>query len=315
VITSHRELPDLLEQVLPAVVHIAVETVGEKSSGSGFFVARADEDTKKSLVITNAHVVEEGSSHTVTFYDDTQHEGKIRGMDMSTDVAILEIPDPPLHKLHLRPSAEVRLGEPVIAIGSPYGLEATVTTGVVSGLDRTMPAPDDMPIDGMIQTDALINPGNSGGPLIGFDGLVIGVNDQIRLDPNFGTPTGIGFAIPGDTVKMVYEQISDSSDGRVRRATIGAVISLRQFTAEERHRWQQKAGAVIIADPGSSTPAQRAKLRRGDVIVRFDGELVDSPGDVFRMLDSSRIGKDCPLLFIREGESHETKVVPSERKP
>jgi serine protease Do len=214
--------------------------------------------------------------------------------------------------LELRAVRDVRIGEPVIALGSPYGLSGTVTLGIVSGLDRTMPAPNGIPIDNMVQTDALINPGNSGGPLVGFDGAVVGVNDQTIIMPGTGA-TGLGFAVPADTVRSVYEEICATGLPYVRRASLGVSTGLRAFTGEERARWGQHAGALIVADPRAGGPAAAAGLRRGDVIVAFDGEPVDEPGALYRLLDRDSIGRTCPLVAVRDGRRIEISVVPGER--
>lgn len=307
-------LPELVQAVLPAVVSIDVRGPAVSGNGSGFAIAPRPEDSAVCVLVTDQHVVAGAETWTVRFYDDTEHDARIRVVDVSTDVAILEVDAPPLATLAFRPLREVRVGEPVIAVGSPYGLAGTVTSGIVSGLDRTMYAPNGIPIDNMIQTDALINPGNSGGPLIGLDGLVIGINDQIRLDERFGLPSGLGFAIPGDTVQSVYAEICETGEARIRRATIGARTQLRAFTPEERRRWGQKAGALLVDEPLEGTPSRAAGLARADVVVELDGNVVDEPGDLYRLLDRRRIGKKCPIVFIRSGAKATATIVPQERQ-
>jgi serine protease Do len=307
-------LPELVQTVLPAVVSIDVRGPQGSGTGSGFAIPRRPDDDAPCVVVTEQHVLAGAETWTVRFYDDTEHEARIRVVDASTDVAILEVDQPPLATLDFRPLREVRVGEAVIAVGSPYGLAGTVTSGIVSALDRTLFSPNGIPIDNMIQTDALINPGNSGGPLIGLDGLVVGVNDQVRLDDRLGLPSGLGFAIPGDTVQAVYAEISATGDSRIRRATLGARTQLRSFTPDERNRWSQKAGALLVDEPLAGTPAQEAGLLRGDVVVELDGNVVDEPGDLYRLLDRSRIGKACAIAFLRQGERLTATITPRERQ-
>jgi serine protease Do len=307
-------LPDLVQAVLPAVVSIDVHGPDVSGNGSGFAIVPRHDDSAVCVLVTDQHVVAGAETLAVRFYDDSEHDARVRVVDVSTDVAILEVDAPPLATLAFRPLREVRVGEPVIAVGSPYGLAGTVTSGIVSGLDRTMYAPNGIPIDNMIQTDALINPGNSGGPLIGLDGLVVGINDQIRLDERFGLPSGLGFAIPGDTVQSVYAEICETGEGRIRRATIGARTQLRTFTLDERKLWGQKAGALLVDEPLEASPARAAGLARGDVVVELDGNVVDEPGDLYRLLDRGRIGKECPLAYIRGGAKATATIVPQERQ-
>ena len=307
-------LPALVQAVLPAVVSIDVRGAAELTNGSGFTIAPRPDDAAACVIVTDQHVVAGSETTSVRFYDDTEHDARVRLVDVSTDLAILEVDQPALATLEFRPLRDVRVGEPVIAVGSPYGLAGTVTSGIVSGLDRTMYAPNGIPIDNMIQTDALINPGNSGGPLIGLDGRVVGVNDQIRLDDRFGLPSGLGFAIPGDTVQSVYAEICETKEGRIRRATIGARTQLRSFTPEERGRWGQKAGALVVDEPLDGTPALAAGLARGDVVVELDGQVVDEPGDLYRLLDRTRIGKACTIAFVRQGERVTATILPQARQ-
>lgn len=304
-------LPDLVERVRPAVVHVEASGGETDGGGSGFAIAsRADDDP--CVIVTVAHVVRDASRVNVRFYDDTEHRAEVRLRDESTDLAFLRVPSVPIRTLELRPLAEVRLGELVMAIGSPYGLEGSITLGIVSGLDRTMPAPNRVPIDNMIQTDALINPGNSGGPLIGLDGLVVGVNAQSGVGPEPGS-SGLAFAIPGETVRLLHDEICETGQDRVVRATLAASTTLRPFTFEERERWRQRAGALVVHDPQPGTPAEAAGLRRGDVIVSFDGCVVDEPGDLYRLLDRRAIGRKSAVEYIRDGERLEASVVPRER--
>ena len=301
-------LPDLIEQVRVAVVEVRVSGERGSGNGSGFAIAPAAGDRIAGVIITNTHVVEGATTHTVRFQDGSENDATVRLEDASTDVAILSLASPAPAVLDLRPLAEVRVGEPVIAIGSPYGFDGTVTTGVVSGLNRTMPAPNGIPIDNMIQTDALINPGNSGGPLIGLDGRVVGVNDQVRVNDVLQGSSGLGFAIPSDTVAALYREICDTGEPRIKRSSIGANLRLQYVQGGP-----QKSGAIVVDEPAEGSPAAAAGLERGDVILAFDGQTVGAPGTIFRLLDRSRIGKDCTIEFLRDGAQQSATIVPRER--
>jgi serine protease Do len=165
----------------------------------------------------------------------------------------------------------------------------------------------------MIQTDALINPGNSGGPLIGLDGRVVGVSAQGVVGEH-PAPGGLGFAVPGETVRLLYDEICETGQDRVVRATLAASTTLRPFTFEERERWGQRAGALVVSDPRPGTPAAIVGLRRGDVIVSFNGCVVDEPGDLYRLLDRQAIGRESELGLIRDGQRCSVSVTPRERE-
>jgi S1-C subfamily serine protease len=306
------DLPDLISELMPAVVHVDVLASDGPGNGSGFAIRASDRDEGKGIIVTNAHVVADASDVSVRLYDERQFDATVRISDASTDLALLEIDEPPLAVLKSRALTDVRVGEQVIAIGSPYGMVGTVTIGIVSGLDRTMPGLNGIPLDNMIQTDALVNPGNSGGPLIGTDGRVIGVNDQIRFN-EWGGSSGLGFALPIGMAETIYDEICETGASSIRRATIGARIQLRSFTEPERQQWGQKGGAIVLDAPHEGMSAELAGIQRGDVITIFDGEVVQRPGDLYRLLDRSRIDKSCSLEFLRDGERHETTIVPVER--
>jgi S1-C subfamily serine protease len=306
-------LPDLIEQVAVAVVDVRVSGGAGTGNGSGFAIEQATNDKDAGVIVTNAHVVAGGDTYAVRFHDGSECEAEVRLDDPSTDVALLRISDQSPAYLPLRPLAQVRVGEPVIAIGSPYGLDGTVTSGIVSGLNRTMPAPNGIPIDNMIQTDALVNPGNSGGPLIGLDGLVVGVNDQVRVNNVLQGSSGLGFAIPSDTVLAVYSEICETGGSAIRRAAIGANLRLQFISPEQQPALRQRTGALVVDDPLADSPAGTAGLRRGDVIVALDGVAVTAPGAIFRLLDRTRIDKQCDVQFLRDGSTRTAAIVPGER--
>jgi S1-C subfamily serine protease len=306
------KIPDLVEQIRPAVIHVQFEREDGGGNGSGFMIEPLPKDPAEGIVVTNAHVAKGASRLTVRLLDGYEAEAAVRVCDDSTDLALLSIGVSAGRELELRPLASVRVGEPVIAVGSPYGMEGTVTAGIVSGLDRTMPAPNRVPIENMIQTDALINPGNSGGPLIGADGRVIGVNDQTIIGPETGA-SGLGFAIPSDTVRLVYEEIIETGNAFVIRATIAMRTTLRPFSYEERKRFGQKAGAVVVSVPGAEGPAAAAGIRKGDIVVSFNGRLVEEPGALYSELNRKVIGVPCVIEYIRDRARHSGSVVPKQR--
>jgi S1-C subfamily serine protease len=308
------QLPDLISKALPAVVQIDIVGPEGPGNGSGFAIKPEAADGGGGVIVTNAHVVKDASKITVRFHDDRVLLASVRISDESTDIALLRIEEQPIAVLDTRPLAKVRIGESVVAIGSPYGESGTVTSGIVSGLDRTVSGPNGMPIDNMIETDALMNPGNSGGPLVGTDGRVIAVNSQVRRDAALGGSSGLGFAVPVETAVWVYSEVCETGESTVQRSTIGARINRRAFTDEECNRWGQRTGAVLVDTPHDSTPAAAAGLKRGDVIVAFDAHAVDEPGDIYRLLNRSRIGASCEVTFLRDGEKKTTTVVPALRR-
>ena len=313
--TKLEDLPSLIERVRAAVVYVAVKGERGVGNGSGFAIEPLANDGAAGVVITNMHVVDGCTTCSVLFDDEGGLDlpAQVRATDPSTDVAILELAVRAPQTLGLRALAEVRVGEPVMAIGSPFGLAGTVTTGIVSALGRTMPAPNGIPIDNMVQTDALINPGNSGGPLIGLDGRVLGVNDQVRVNDVLHGSSGLGFAIPADTVLNVYREICATGERFVRRASIGVRLQYAAFSGEQKRLWGQRGGAIVIDEPESTSPAAKAGLHRNDIVIELDGERVFEPAAMFRLLDRSRIDRDCAISFVRDGSRLEACVRPRPR--
>jgi serine protease Do len=308
------QLPDLVDAVRAAVVYVGVTGPASSGNGSGFAIDANPNDTTVAVVVTNSHVVAGGEKFKVLLEDGSEFDASVRLSDPVTDIALLDLPGRLGGTLDLRPLADVRIGEPVMAIGSPFGLTGTVTTGIVSGLNRLGSSPSGIPIDNMIQTDALINPGNSGGPLIGLDGRVLGVNTEVRRNADLTGSSGLGFAVPADTVRALYDEICETGENKIRRGSIGVRLQFRSFQGAERSKWAQKGGAVLIDDPLADTPALAAGLRRGDVIVRFDGKAVQEPGAMVRLLNRASIGRACKLAYLRENEFYEIEVTPRPRK-
>jgi putative serine protease PepD len=308
---------EIYERSAAGVVDIEVAGGGggfgqTEGEGSGFVL---DEEGS---IVTNAHVVEGASTITVIFSDGQQAPATVVGVDASTDVAILDVdvPAEELTALPLGSSAEVEVGDPVVAIGSPFGLAGTVTSGIVSALDRTVDAPNGYPISGAIQTDAAINPGNSGGPLLDAAGEVIGVNAQIRS--NSGGNDGVGFAIPIDTVRQVAEQLVAGEE--VQHAYLGVSLATVDSTAAEALGIPEGAQIVSVQD---GSPAAEAGLRAGtqnagvggetftrdgDVITAVDGTPVSSADDLGTAIAAHEPGDTVTLTVFRDGSSTSVEV-------
>jgi S1-C subfamily serine protease len=290
------DVADIYQQVSPGVVFVSARGGdgslpfqgpggGQAASGSGFLIS------KDGYIVTNDHVVEGASQFAVRFGEDGKAiQAKLVGRDPSTDVAVLKIDAGAMPKdakpLTLGDSSNLRPGVPAIAIGSPFGLEGTVTTGIVSSLGRTIEAPNGFPIANAIQTDAAINPGNSGGPLLDGNGRVIGVNSQIKSGS--GSNSGVGFAVPVSTIKFVVPQIQ--TGGKVVRAYLGV----------SNGDTQDLSGAVI-GQVLPNGPAQRAGLQRGDKITDIDGRSVRSSDDVSAAVAARKPGEKAKVTVIRGG--------------
>jgi S1-C subfamily serine protease len=277
------DISALYKRVSAGVVFVQA---GQTGSGSGWIY------DDEGHIVTNDHVVENANSFLVRIGVDTKPiQAKLMGKDPSSDLAVLKV-DPGavqggLKPLELGDSNALEPGDQAIAIGSPFGLEGTVTTGIVSSLGRTIEAPNNFPIANAIQTDAAINPGNSGGPLLDGNGRVIGVNSQIRSTT--GTSNGLGFAVPVSTVKFVVPQIKDG--GKVERAYLG----ISNGTPQDR------SGAVIQSvAPGG--PAASAGLQPNDKIVDIDGREVQSSEDVSAAVDARKPGEQAKVTVIRGGD-------------
>jgi serine protease Do len=307
------DLPDLVEAVRAAVVFVGVKGLEGTGNGSGFAIAPNAEDKAAAVIVTNSHVVEGCEECKVLLEDGNEFDATVRLSDRTTDIALLGLPAALGSTLDLRSLADVRIGEPVVAIGSPFGLTGTVTTGIVSGLNRTMPSPSGIPIDNMIQTDALINPGNSGGPLLGLDGRVLGVNDQVRVNTALFGSSGLGFAVPAETARALYDEICETGENAIRRGSIGVRLQFRAFHGRDRSRWGQKGGAIVTDEPLAASPASSAGLHRGDVIVRFDGQPVQEPGAMVRLLNRGSIGRACKIAYVRDDTLHEIEIIPKAR--
>jgi S1-C subfamily serine protease len=330
---------DIYRRDAPGVVFIRAQTVQRSSTpfdlggqpqsvstGSGFVV------DDEGYILTNAHVVSGSTDVRVSFSDKRTRNARIVGRDESTDLALLKI-DPAglqLRPLPLGDSKTVQVGDPTVAIGNPFGLDRTLTTGVVSALQRRISAPNGFGIDNVIQTDAAINPGNSGGPLIDAAGRVIGINSQIATGGGAaggGGSVGIGFAVPINTAKEVIPQIK--REGRVQRAYFGVSgIGIDQSLAPLN--LSAKSGVLVQeateggpaddagirgGDPGSQATVDGSQIRLGgDVITKFDGKPVDSMDDVVAAVDAHKPGDRVKVEILRDGKA-QTLEVTLENRP
>ena len=279
---------------LPSVVTVKIRTASASGNGSGFVIDRAGH------ILTNNHVVSGATGPgeiTVEFVDGTSVAARIVGRDSSYDLAVLAVDKTDVTPLEWGRSSDVVVGDGVIAVGAPLGLEATVTSGIVSALNRPVVATggDDMSFINAIQTDAAINPGNSGGPLLDMSGRVIGINSAIARDPgstsSSGGSIGVGFAIPSDQAAKTAQQLI--ATGKAEHPIIGVKLDT-QFTGE----------GARIADPGGVTPgsaADTAGLRDGDVIVRFEGKKVPGSNQLVVAIRAKSVGDTVHLTVERAG--------------
>lgn len=280
--------------------------------GSGFVF-----DTSGHIV-TNQHVVDGAGTISVRFWNGATYAAKVVGTDPSTDLAVIRVEAPTtlLSPLALGDSGAAEIGDGVVAIGSPFGLEGTVTFGIVSALHRQMTAPNNFSINDTIQTDAAINHGNSGGPLLDLQAKVIGVNAQIKSDS--GGNEGVGFAIPSNTVSAIAEQLI--ATGSVEHAYLG--VSLETIPASVASELGVPAG-VAVAEVRPGTPAARAGLKAatgssavagqqyptgGDVITAVDGKAVTSAAEMQSAIDAHRPGDDVSVTYVRGGKSHTVTI-------
>ena len=310
----------------PGVVFISAEVTTEQDSpfglpqeqrgqatGSGFVI------DEQGHVLTNAHVVEGASKIEVAFGDNNSVDAKLLGSDASTDVALLKVKASRkvLEPLSLGDSSKLEVGDAVVAIGNPFGLDRTVTTGIVSALQRKLKAPNGFTIDNVIQTDAAINPGNSGGPLLDSLGRVIGINSQIATGGGGGS-VGIGFAVPINTAKKISDQLKEK--GRVEHAFLGITgVSITKSMAENLNLptnqgvlVQRATGPAAKAGvKGGDTQVQiggATLLLGGDVVISIDGKQVKSMDDVIGVVNSKKPGDEVTLELRRGEQKRSAKV-------
>jgi S1-C subfamily serine protease len=305
-----RAVTSTVERISPSVVNIEVHQAagstrsGEprerRGGGSGFVF------TPDGLILTNSHVVHDARRIEVTLADGRRMPASAIGDDPASDLAVVRVDEPGLTAAALGDSQQLRVGQLVVAIGNPYGFQSTVTAGVVSALGRSLRSYSGRLIDDVIQTDAALNPGNSGGPLVDSAGRVVGVNTATILPAQ-----GICFAIGINTAKFVASRLL--RDGRIRRSYIG--VSAQTVPVHRRvvrfYDLAKESGALVLSVEENS-PAKRAGLRDGDIIVALEGHAVAGVDDLHRVLTDVRVGVSSALTVLRRTEKLELKIVPEE---
>ena len=269
----------------------------QQGLGSGFII------DPEGYILTNNHVIDGADEIKVKTYSDTEYDAEVVGTDPKTDLALLKIKPQngdSLHAARLGDSDELNVGEWVIAIGNPFGLQATVTAGIVSAKWRKIGA---SPYEDFIQTDASINPGNSGGPLFNLRGQVVGVNSMI-YSPSGGN-VGIGFAIPINLAENIVSQLRDT--GRVVRGWLGVVVQTVTPELAQSFGLEDGRGA-LIADVAPDGPADKAGLKSGDIIVRFNGKPISEMSDLPMLVAQTPVGKKSNIVVLRDGKKRTIKV-------
>jgi serine protease Do len=268
-----------------------------RSLGSGFLIS------PDGYIVTNSHVVRGATDINVTLWDGRTFKAKIVGIDDATDIAVLKIDATDLPYLKFGDSNELRVGDWVIAIGNPFGLGHTVTVGVVSAKGRSLGITR---YEDFIQTDAAINPGNSGGPLINIKGEVVGINTAILNPSGMSVNAGIGFAIPSSLAKDIVPTLI--AKGKVERAWLGVYI--QEVTPEiAKQLGLKEAKGALVSDVVPGSPADKVGIKRGDVIIEFDGKKVESWRQLPIMVSLSPVNKKAKLKIIRDGKELEFEVV------
>lgn len=264
----------------------------ERSLGTGFIIS------EDGYILTNDHVVDGADEIKVKLADGRVFSGTVRGLDQKLDLALVKIEaGKQLPVAKLGDSDKLRIGEWVMAIGNPFGLEQTVTVGIVSAKGRVIGAG---PYDDFIQTDASINPGNSGGPLFNVRGEVVGINTAIVPGGQ-----GIGFAIPVNMARQIVDQLRE--DGKVTRGYLGVVVQPLSEELAQSFGLDRPHGA-LVSEVVKDSPAERAGIKRGDVILRFGGQAIDERNDLPKIVASSKVGKTVDVLVFRDGRERELKV-------
>src|SRR5919202_292397 len=291
-----------VERVAPSVVKLDVRHRFGGGSGSGFVF------TPDGLILTNSHVVHRATAIEVTFADASRTRADLVVQDPDTDLAVVRVHHPGLVPAQLGDSQELKPGQVVIAIGNPLGFQATVTTGVVSALGRSLRARSGRLMDDIIQTDAALNPGNSGGPLVNTRGEVVGVNTAVIQGAQ-----GLAFAVAINTAKFVAGRLI--RDGRIRRGWIG--VAGQNVTLHRRlvraYGLSADSG-VLVAAVEPHSPGPRAGLQERDIIVGLGNRSVSGVDDLHRLLVDEGIGVRPPLVVIRGTERRDLAIVPEEQR-
>jgi putative serine protease PepD len=284
------------KRVKDAVVEVHTSTGGQstpfggqtpgEATGSGFVI---DEEGH---IVTNQHVVDGAQSVRVQFSDGTEVDAEIVGTDPSTDIAVLDVdrPSSELTPLRFASTGSLEVGDSVAVVGSPFGLEGTLTTGVISGVGREIQSPNGFTIENAVQTDAALNHGNSGGPVLDTEGRVVGVAAQIRSDS--GGSDGVGYAVPGDTAQRVARALIQ--DGKVEHAYLGVSLG--------------DDGAAKVLDVRAGSPAAQAGLRTNDVVVAVDGNSIETGDELRSAIDAKKSGDEIQLKIRRGGSERDLTV-------
>ncbi|MBA7699166.1 Periplasmic pH-dependent serine endoprotease DegQ [subsurface metagenome] len=283
---------EVVEEITPSVVNIRVKVRQRDFFGDEYLAEGLGSGvifTKDGYIITNNHVAGSAEKLLVTLYDGTEYPAELVGADKNTDVAVIKIEADNLKAASFTSIDNVKVGDLVIAVGSPFGLRQTVTMGVISakGRDITL-SPETLPMVNLIQTDAAINQGNSGGPLVNSVGQVIGINTLI-FSPS-GASAGIGFAIPSDTIVNIAEQIIKYGEARI------------PFIGVEMGENRTDIVGVYIENAMEGYPAVEAGIKSGDIITEFDGAVVQTPFELFAQILRLNVGDIVELEVYRDGE-------------
>lgn len=296
-----------VDKVKNAVVKIDNYSVirdRERISGSGSgFVFSSD-----GLILTNAHVIANAEKLNVSLLDGEEYTGDVTGIDRDTDIAIIKIFGAGYTPARLGSSGDLKIGQLVIAIGNPYGYQHSVSAGVLSGVGRTMRTPDGHLIDNILQSDAAMNPGNSGGPMIDTQGEVIGINTAI-----IPSAQGLSFSIGIDTVKEIARYLI--RDGKVIKAYLGLIVHEVDINPRIKnfHRLNSKKG-LLIAGVENSSPAYRANLHEGDIIIEFDGGTIAGSGDLTKhLVGGALISRQTGIKILRQTKMIDLEIIPVER--
>ena len=319
------------QRVSPSVVHITstvlkrgffFEVIPQRGTGSGIVVSR------DGYVLTNNHVIENAEQIEVTLSNGEKYEAELVGSDPANDIAVIKILNPPedLPVAPLGDSSNLRVGEFVIAIGNPFGLDRTATLGIISSLNRSIKSEKGYIMHGLIQTDASINPGNSGGPLVNLAGEVIGINTAILTTS--GGSIGIGFAIPINRAKAIMQEMIRKDREIERRPWLGiSGITITEELASALNLPVKEGAMIVEVVPGS--PADKAGLHAGevqiiyrgyvltiggDIIIAIDGEKVDSMEKLVDIISRKKVGQEIEITFIRGGEVMKTRAKLGGRK-
>jgi putative serine protease PepD len=295
----------------PGVVDIIVTSQSQGQNQGGFFGGGGGSQQtqgegagvvydSKGDILTDEHVVSGATSVKVNFQNGKSYSARVLGTDPSTDVGVIRVdaPSSELHPITLAKSSDAQVGDPVVAIGSPFSLPETTTTGIVSQTGRSITAPNNYTIPNAIQTDAAINPGNSGGPLLDATGHVLGLNDQIETNNQTpggeGSSSGVGFAIPSDTVAKVASKIIGGQT--VRHAYVGVSLS------------GNSSGGAMVASVQPGTPGQSAGLKAGDLITAVSGKAITTTDQFIATVDNYSPGQSVTLTVKRDGQIQKITV-------